>query len=379
MALKGASMTDLKQRSLAVDVMRGLTLMLMIIVNMALDEQRSYGQLLHSIWHGFTLTDAVFPAFLFSVGVSLALSMDRQRLAGETAFRARVLRRTALLFAIGFVLSWLPFFAYDPTLGVLQFIDLGHTRILGVLQRIALTYGLAAVLTQRFGTRGAWVALCGSLLIYPFILGATGDLSLEGSGERALDLFLFGAAHLYTGEGIPFDPEGLLSTLPALANVLGGYLAGRWLQREGVTARALAVLAGMALAALAVALLWSEALPLNKKLWTSSYALLNLGIDGLVLALLAYLIDLRGVRIGTNLCANFGRNTLALYVCSEVGNLMLSRTWIGDTSTFEWVHTHLYAPWAGLKFGSLLYSLTYLLLCGLLARELARRDVHIRL
>ena len=372
-------MQDTNQRSLAVDCLRGLTLALMIVVNMAIDDDRSYGQLLHSVWHGFTLTDAVFPAFLFAVGASLALAIDRQRAEGDAAFRARVLRRTVLLFAIGYLLSWLPFFKYDPAWGDLRFVDLAHTRILGVLQRIALTYGMAALLVQRFGSRGAWMGLATSLLAYPVLLQFSGDLTLEGNGPRRLDLFLFGAAHLYKGEGIPFDPEGLLSTLPALANVLGGYLAGRWLKARGPTSSSLGTLLITGLVATGLALSVSGVIPLNKKLWTSSYALLNLGIDAMVLGLLAYILDWKRLRGGSSFFTVLGQNTLAIYLFSEIGNLALSRTYIGDTTTFEWVHAHGFVPWAGAKFGSLLYCLAYLAVCWFVARELGRRHIQFRL
>jgi predicted acyltransferase len=372
-------MSEPTARSLAVDLLRGMTLALMIVVNMAIDDERSYGQLLHSVWHGFTLTDAVFPAFLFAVGASLALSIERQRAAGEGAFTARVLRRGALLFALGVLLTWIPFFRYDAITDALVFVDLAHVRIFGVLQRIALTYTLAALIARRFGSRGAAVAMIGSLLIYAVILPMTGDLSLENNGPRALDLFLLGPAHLYKGEGIPFDPEGLYSTLPALANVLGGYLAGRWLMNRGTNGASLQRLATAGAVALAVALLWQWQVPLNKKLWTSSYALLNLGIDTLALAALAYAADLRGWSMGRRFFEPLGGNTLAIYLLSELGNLLVSRTYVGKTNTFEWLHATFYAPWAGAKFGSLLYCLSYLLLCWTAAHALARRQIRIRL
>jgi len=372
-------MNDQAQRSLAIDVMRGLTLALMIVVNMAIDDERSYAQLLHSVWDGFTLTDAVFPAFLFSVGSSLAMVMHRQRLSGEAAFRARILRRTVGLFAIGYLLSWAPFFKYDPVAHSLVFVDLSHTRVLGVLQRIALTYGLTALWVHRFGTRGAWLLLVGVLALYPWLLSMTGEMTLEGNGVRALDLYLLGADHLYHGEGIPFDPEGVLSTVPALANVVGGYLAGRWVSENGATYRPRLQLALVSVLIVFAAMAWSHLLPLNKKLWTSSYALLNLGIDGLVLAVLSYGLDVVGVRPATAIFATLGRNTLAVYLFSEIGNLALSRTYIGESTTFEWIHTHIFAPWAGLKLGSLLYCLSYLLLCWLFARALAIRHIQFRL
>jgi predicted acyltransferase len=238
---------------------------------MAIDDDRSYAQLLHSVWHGFTLTDAVFPAFLFAVGASLALAIDRQRAAGDAAFRARVLRRTVMLFAMGYLLSWLPFFKYDPAWGDLRFVDLAHNphprRF--AAHRTDLWIGCAprATLSGLAARGSGWRRVCSHI---PALLQFSGDLTLEGNGPRRLDLFLFGAAHLYKGEGIPFDPEGLLSTLPALANVLGGYLAGRWLKARGETSSSLGALVITGLVATVVALSVSGVIPLNKKLWTSS-------------------------------------------------------------------------------------------------------------
>jgi predicted acyltransferase len=371
-------MSPLTQRSLLTDVMRGLTLALMIVVNMAIDDTRSYAQLLHARWHGFTLTDAVFPSFLFAVGLSIALSIDRQRASGSADFHRRLLTRALALFVIGYLLSSAPFLRYDAASGVWSLLPLSQTRILGVLQRIALTYAAGALIFQRFGTPGAWVGIGISLLSYAVLLTVTGDLSLLGNGPRQLDLWLFGESHLYMGEGVPFDPEGLLSTLPAIANVLAGCLAGRWFKERGYTRASLGRWGAIAGAALVLGLAWAQVLPLNKKLWTSSYALVMIGVDGLVLVLLAYLVERRGFRMASEFFATLGRNTLAVYVFSELGNLALSSTRIDSMSTFEWIHAQLFAPWAGAKFGSLLYSLAYLLVCWGFAFELGRRRLYLR-
>jgi predicted acyltransferase len=161
--------------------------------------------------------------------------------------------------------------------------------------------------------------------------------------------------------------------------VLGGYLAGRWLAARGSNASAVIRLAVAGAVALAIALLWQWQVPLNKKLWTSSYALLNLGIDALALSVLAYTVDVRGWRAGRAFFEPLGANTLAIYLVSELGNLLISRTYVGQTNTFEWLHATFFAPWAGAKFGSLLYCLSYLLLCWAVAYALSQRQIRIRL
>jgi predicted acyltransferase len=350
----------------------------MVIVNMAIDDDRSYGQLLHSVWNGYTLTDAVFPAFLFAMGASMALSFGRTAAATDREFYRRVLRRSVGLFLIGVLLGWFPFVKYSPAAG-LHAIDLAHVRIFGVLQRFALTYAAAAFVIRRFGTRGALVTAVAALLAYAVLLPMSGDMSLVGNGPRALDLWLIGANHLYLGEGIPFDPEGLMSTVPALANVLAGYLAAKTLGQGIPSSRSIRMLVAAGAVALLLALIWSQSLPFNKKLWTSSYALLNIGIDVLVLGVLSQMIDRCGWRRGLSVFSVLGGNTLAVYLFSELGNEALSRTWIGDVNTFEWAYSHLFAPWAGPKFGSLLYCLAFLALCVAFAFELARRHVRFRL
>jgi predicted acyltransferase len=369
-------MPDSSQRSLVLDLLRGLTLALMIVVNMSVDDV-SYGPLLHASWHGLTLTDLVFPSFLFAVGASLEQVLQRSSVVGPDFLR-RVLVRVALLFLIGFALSWMPFYKPDAN-GVFALVPLSHTRILGVLQRIALCYGAAAVIIAPRGERAAWWLGGMALLSYGVLLAVTGDLTLEGNGPRALDLALFGAAHLYHGEGLAFDPEGLMSTLPAIANVCGGYLAARQHRRSGASFETVAKLLMAAAILVVVALSWSAWQPLNKKLWTPSYSLLTIGIDCACYAMLVHAVELRHWRLGGGVVEALGRNTLALYVLSELGNIALIRTHVAGTTTFLWVHAHLFAPWAGQAFGALLYALVYLGLCGLVARELVRRGVYLRL
>lgn len=364
------------RRYLAVDTMRGLTLALMILVNMAIGPEQSYGQLLHSVWHGFTLADAIYPSFLFVIGSAMALTFDRP--GAPPPGWGKVLRRAALLVLCGIFVSNFPFGKIDPDAGWL-WKPLADLRLPGVLQRIGLAYLIGAAVIRLGGARAALGFVAISLPLAWWLGQTFGDLTLEGSAVLKVDAAVFGLTHLYTGEGQPFDPEGLLGTLPSVANLLGGYLALRAILRSGrpeVLAPRL-VLLGLALVALA--LVWAQVLPLNKKLWTSSYALLNLGLGTAILAALVWLIDIKGMRATTGFFAVFGKNSLALYMIAEV---LMGVAWtipVGERSLFLWLYEVPFAGAATGKFGSLLLGLAMVLLCWGIGHWLDRRRIYIRL
>ena len=369
-------MTPLGSRVRAIDVMRGLTLALMIVVNMSISDQLSYAPLLHAAWHGLTLTDIVFPSFLFVVGSAMAFTIDRYQAAGSRSLAAKVASRTAIIFLCGFLLSWFPFVRIEAA-GIAP-IPLADARILGVLQRIALCYALATVVVRLGGQRGALLFSLAALLINWWIFAAGGDDTLAGSAALRLDRWLLGEPHLYRGEGVPFDPEGLLGTLPATANVLAGYLAGRLVRRLGAGYELVARLFLASAAAIGLALAWSGVLPFNKKLWTSSYALVTVGIDFAALAVLVFLVDLRRSERLAAFFEIFGRNTLLIYLVAE---LLMSVMWLlqcGDQALFMCLYHHGFQWWAGDKPGSLLFALVFMLLCWLLGYALDKRGIHIR-
>jgi predicted acyltransferase len=364
------------QRNPAIDVMRGLTLAVMIVVNMSVDD--SYRQLQHSIWNGLTLTDVVFPTFLFVVGAALSLTLRRYERQGEAALLGKLLRRTLLIFLCGYLLSCFPFLQADPA-GHLVLRPLAATRIPGVLQRIALCYGLGALIVHYTGRAGAWVVASGALLGYWALLAAFGDYSLTGNAVLALDRALLGEAHLYHGEGMAFDPEGILSTMPALANVLAGYLAARHLGGAASPGNARLRLALAGVVAIAAALAWDGVLPINKKIWTSSYALCTIGIDLVLLAALGALCERAGAARWQGFFVILGRNTLFIYLLSEIGNAVLVLTRVDGQSLFMWLYLHAFKPVAGAANGALLYALVYLLACWLVAWALDRRRIYIKL
>ncbi|MRW87135.1 DUF1624 domain-containing protein [Pseudoduganella sp. FT26W] len=370
-------MTIQQQRSQAIDVLRGLTVALMIMVNMPGSPATTYAPFLHADWHGLTLTDLVFPTFMFVVGTALSFTLEKYQGMGEAAVLKKICTRTALIFLCGFLMYWFPFVGVDG--GSVSMLPLSGTRVFGVLQRIALGYCAAALLLHYSGAKGAVVFALLALFGYWALLAGFGDYTLAGNAQRKLDLLVLGEAHMYHGEGVAFDPEGILSTLPSIVNVLAGYFAGRLVRRLGASYESIArlMMAGAVLALLALA--WSSVFPLNKKLWTSSYTLITIAIDLGVLALLLYVIDLRGQRGWTYFFEVFGRNTLFIYLLSELVATLFFLFRIGGLSVFDWVYLNLFRPWAGTYNGTLLWAAVYMLGCWLVGYLLDRRKIYIKL
>jgi len=368
----------LGNRFLAIDVMRGLTLALMIVVNLQIGEGRSYAQLLHARWDGLTLTDLVFPTFMFVVGTSLSFTLEKYQREGNAAVLRKVLTRTALIFLCGYLLYWFPFFRIDAS-GHAFRAPISHTRIFGVLQRIALGYGAAALIVHYGRRTGAIAFAAAALLIYWWLMHTFGDYSLAGNAQIRLDKLLLGEGHMYHGEGVAFDPEGILSTLPAIVNVLAGYLAGRFVRDRGTSGRTIATLLIAGAACVLLALWWDTVFPINKKLWTSSYVLCTVGIDLGVLALLVYLLPQGQQRSWTYFFEVFGRNTLVIYLLSEAAEKLLHMAHIGSQSVLDWVYSVAFASWAGDKAGSLLYAVAYMLCCWAVAFAMDRKRIYVKL
>lgn len=228
-------MTTTFQRFTALDVFRGMTIIFMIIVNSPGNYSTTYAPLLHANWHGFTLTDLVFPSFLFAVGNAMSFVMKKWDNMKQSEVLWKILKRSLIIFLLGYLMYWYPFFKVDDANNISSF-PINETRILGVLQRIALCYFFAALIIRYL--RPKITLIIGVLLLFVYwgLLYAFGDsgqeLTLTGNAVLKFDLLLMGENHLYHGEGIPFDPEGLLSTLPGIANVIAGYLIGLYVQKK---------------------------------------------------------------------------------------------------------------------------------------------------
>ncbi len=360
----------------AIDVLRGITVTLMIIVNSPGNYDTTFAPLLHADWHGFTLTDWVFPTFLFVVGNAMSYSMDRYFSASQRQFFAKVGKRAVIIFFLGYLMYWFPF--VHEVNGTWTSSPLAETRIFGVLQRIALCYLLASIVIYYWKERGAWLFSFFALVTYWVVLVAFGDLSLQGNAVRMIDLALWGPAHLYAGDGIPFDPEGFLSTLPAVVNVLGGYLAARFVQQGGATWETIARLLMIAVVLVALGLVWNWGFPINKKLWTSSYVLYTIGVDIMVMALLVYVIEMWKQANWTYFFDVFGKNTLFIYLMSQFGVTVMWMVPVDGKSLYEYMFANFWAPIAGNYLGSLLFALSWMLSCWLVGYWMDRRGIYVK-
>lgn len=353
----------------SLDVFRGATVALMILVNNPGSWSHLFPPFAHAPWHGCTPTDLVFPFFLFAVGNALALVMPALVALDAAAFWRKVATRTLLIFAIGLLLNASPFVHWDHASARLVFNDPGEWRVMGVLQRIALAWGAAALIVRHGGGARAVPAWCAALLFGYWaacvLLGAPGDpYSLEGFFGTALDRSLLGAAHLYRGEGVPFDPEGLAGTVPAVAQVLIGFAVGERLRRAPLDHALLSRLFLLALGLCAAAYAWSLAMPINKKLWTSSYVLLSSGLATAVLASLLAAIEVpRRDGAWIRAAEVFGRNALLIYMLSQlVPGLVALPSWPDGAASridaFGWLYAHAFAPLSpDPRWGSLLFAL----------------------
>lgn len=369
----------LSGRLLSLDVFRGLTIAAMVLVNNAGDGQHVYGPLRHAPWHGWTPTDLIFPFFVFIVGVAIPLAFQRRLEQGgsQRALYLKILRRSLLIFFISLIVLH----GFPYTLEKFQ-----HIRIPGVLQRIAVCYLFASLIFLKFRWR-AQTLLAGALLVgywlalklIPAPGFAPGDLTMEGSLTSWVDRTLL-PGHIYRPQ---YDPEGTLSTIPAIATCLSGVLAGQWLQTKREALDKIAGLFGFGALCVVVGWCWNLAFPINKALWTSSYVMFTTGLALQLLALCMWSIDLKGYQRWTKPFVIFGVNALALFVFSG----LLARVFSvipttkldgtpGDLKT--WLYEHLFATWLSPINASLAYALAYVLLWLGLMTILYRRRIFIK-
>jgi predicted acyltransferase len=364
-------------RLVSLDAFRGATIALMVLVNNAGSGRDSYPQLEHAAWHGWTITDTVFPSFLWIVGVAITLSLGK-RLAGGTSksrLIAQVARRAAVLFVLGLAVYAYPNF------------NLGTQRILGVLQRIAICYLVASAIYLFTGVRGQILWIVGLFAAYWMMMTlipvpgyGPGRLDVEGNLAHYVDRLVLGA-HNYANTKT-WDPEGVVSTLPAIATALFGVLAGQILRlRRGLAERTtwLFVAGSLLLAAGLICTAW---LPINKKLWTDSFALFMVGLDFTVFAIFAWFIDGLGWRKLARPMVIFGMNAIALYMISEGLAELLDAVRVnaagGAISLQAYIYRAWFAPLASPPNASLLYSLAFVAVVYAAAYGLYRRGWFLR-
>ncbi|MBL7744753.1 MAG: DUF5009 domain-containing protein [Chitinophagaceae bacterium] len=375
-------MKSSSQRFLALDVLRGMTVCFMIIVNSPGNGATSYAALQHASWNGFTPTDLVFPTFMFVVGNALSFVAKKWEGISDRKVFWIIFKRTVIIFLLGYLMYWFPFMHWNEQ-GNLETNPISHTRVMGVLQRIALGYFFAALMVRYLKTSTIIRLSVVFLLLYWLILLLFGDKTdpynlLTNAGTR-FDLWLLGGDHLYHGEGVAFDPEGLLSTLPAIANVTFGYVAGKWIQEKGNTYEGLAKLLLTGSILISLSLLWDISFPINKKLWTGSFVLLTVGIDCVLIAALLYITDFLQIKRWTYFFEVFGKNPLFIYLLSELGVILLWFFPIGESRQplYSWLYDNIFVH-AGSYFGSFLFAVSVMMVCWLVGYFLDKRKIYVR-
>ncbi|MDB4909017.1 MAG: hypothetical protein JWO05_3801 [Gemmatimonadetes bacterium] len=375
-----------RERLRSLDVFRGMTVAAMLLVNDPGNDHAVYAQLRHAHWNGWTVADLVFPFFLFVVGITTHLSLSaRAELGDEGAVRRQVLRRGLLIFAIGFLINWQPFYQFgtiaghpDPTFLDRVIERMREVRFLGVLQRIGLAYMGGALLGWHASAKrllataaalllGYWIAMSVIPIPGPEHADHRGD-TLAGWVDRGvLDWSRWGMGnHIWAGS-VSFDPEGILSTIPAIATVLLGMLAGRWLvQRERPLGERLNGMFAVGAIAIAVGLVWGAAFPINKNIWSSSFVLFTAGFASITLATIMWLVDERRVRAWSKPFVVFGTNPLLAFVGSELMAVLLYSSikvrLHGElVSAHVLIHDYAFASWLPARMASLGFAIWFVL------------------
>ena len=363
-------MVERKERLISLDVFRGMTIAGMILVNTPGSWAYVYAPLRHAQWHGFTPTDLVFPFFLFAVGTAMSFSL-RKYTTGSSAVK-KILTRTFLIFLIGVLMNTFPYYN----------MDFGTFRIMGVLQRIALAYGIGALLCFFLGRKSLISVSVLILLGYWLVLNLFGSgdpYSLEGNAVLKLDKLILGADHLWRGQGIPFDPEGILSSFPAAINVVIGFLTGMAIQQSTNRNSLLVKLLLYGNLAIFLALVWDMSFPINKPIWTSSYVLMTSGIALVILSFFIFIIDIKERKGWIQPFLVFGTNPLIIYVLSIVWVKIYFQIPTDHGTAYGWVYQTIFVPIAGNMNGSLLFALFHVAALWLIGLILYRRKIIIKI
>jgi predicted acyltransferase len=345
------------ERLITLDVFRGITVALMIMVNQPGSWSYKYDQMRHAQWNGCTLTDMVFPFFLFIVGIACWFAFQKYGQTLSADLISKIIRRTALIFLLGLALNFCKQWISSGEL------NLSMLRITGVLQRIAFCYGIGAILCLALKPRGLLISSLGILIVYWIVLwmaGGSQPYSAEHTIVGKIDLLLLGENHLR--QGYPVDSSGLFASIPGIVNVIWGYLMGMMIYKVNDRKKLILKMFLIGVPAVLVAQVWNLVFPINKTLWTSSYVLYTSGWALVVLALLIWIIDVHKKSKYFSPFMVFGVNPLFAYIFAELWTSVMSGLikfhFEGSlVSLKSWIFGEIFAPLFGNMNGSLFYSI----------------------
>lgn len=373
------------RRLVSLDVFRGITIAAMILVNNPGSWAHMYAPLKHAAWNGWTPTDLIFPFFLFIVGVAMTYSFSSMQRKGieKPKIYKKVVTRSLLLFGIGLAIHIFPLVQFDP----LRFYDFSSMRIMGVLQRIGLCYLFASVIYLEFDKVLQWMYWAAGLLIFYWVIMMTipvpgfgaGVLTKEGNLAAYIDQALM-SGHLWRPG---WDPEGLLSTIPAVATVLIGMLSGHLLRRDSTSEEKTNHLLVFGLLTLVAGLIVNYWFPINKGLWSSSYVLFTGGFAMAFLGICYWFIDVKGYSNWAKPFVMLGTNALAVYILSSLTTRLfyiipLPEAW-GATGIKELIYSQLLLPLASPINASLMFAVLYVLFWTGIMAILYRRKIFIKI
>ena len=370
--------SPLSGRLVSLDVFRGATIASMMMVNNAGNWQAVYAPLKHAEWHGWTFTDTIFPSFLWIVGVAMTLSFAKRVERGDDRMKLflHAARRAAIIFALGLLLNLMGKFS------------IATLRIPGVLQRIAVCYLIAAAVYLWTRLRGQLIWTIAPLVVYWALMmlvpvPGIGAGSLEKNANLAAYIdSLFLSGHMWSSTKT-WDPEGILSTLPAISTVMFGILAGRMLRSSRSPSEKTVWLFFSGNGLIFLGGLMDLAFPINKNLWTSSFSVFMAGISSSAFAFCYWLVDVKGWRRWAQPFAIYGMNAIAVYVLAGVFATLLGRPWLTGAggkglSMKGWVYQNVFAVLGSPRNASLMYALSFVLLLYLVAWVMYRRKWFVR-
>ncbi len=394
------STTGKSARLLSLDVLRGITIAGMILVNNPGNWGSVYPPLRHAEWNGLTPTDLVFPFFMFIMGVSMYLSYKKFDFKFSNRTFLKLFRRSSLLFLIGLAIGWLGLFSGG--LRELQGTDIPlgeriwqaatnfeNVRILGVLQRLALVSFFGTLIILLIPHKHIPWLTGAILLIYWILIGVTGSyVASENNIIAIVDRAILGASHMYTetlpdGKVIPFDPEGILSTLPCIAHVLIGFWAGKLISESKSKNEQIQNLAIFGTILFFAGFFLHYGFPVNKKIWSSSFVLVTCGLASLLFSLLIWIIDVNNKKKWSVFFESFGVNPLFIYVVADILSILLSNVVFMYQGNWISIKNFVYFEWLSSVFGnylgSLIFALCFVFINWIIAHILYKKKIYIKL